>query len=202
MLKDLEEKYKNFEIDFCFTFSLLNQNYVEDTYKYLRQHGINNFHLILARNPVKNKHLLEFDIEKYSLYNKALLRDIFSTKMGLSERIFNIRRRHQAGIIRNVVSDNRFKFKCTAGTLAVVIDELGLVYPCETKKTIFGSLREQDYDFSTIWHSDVAHSFRKTVMSEGCRCTHETNTITNISFSPRFYFKFLTDYLKVNFYGR
>lgn len=195
LLKELEKRYKNFEINFCFTFSSLNQDMVQDAYDHVRKIGNSSFHLILARKPVKDQNLLEFDIKKYDRWNRMLACDMRPGQMNASERMFAVRRKQQREIICNVVKDEKFRFKCSAGTLTAIIDEAGMVYPCETAGVIFGSLREEGYDFKKIWHSDAAWSFRKKVNSEGCRCTHESNTITNVSFSPNMYLRFLRDYV-------
>lgn len=195
LLKEFEKQYKNFEINFCFTFSSLNEDYAQEAYNYVKAHGNNSFNLILVRSPVRDDNILDFDFEKYNKCNNAIMRDILSRRSSGSERIFAVRRKQQLKIIENVVKDKKFIFKCSAGILTAVIDELGMVYPCESSRVGFGSLREENYDFNKIWHNDIARSFRKKVMSKGCRCTHESNTITNISFSPSLYLTFLKHYL-------
>jgi len=191
LLKEFENLYKNFEINFCFTFSSLNEDYVQEAYNYLKNHGNNSLNLILARSPVRDNNILDFDFEKYNKCNNTIISDVLSKTSSSSERIFAVRRKRQLKIIENVVKDKKFIFKCSAGILTAVIDEIGTVYPCESSGIAFGSLRKENYDFSKLWHNEIARSFRKNVMSKGCRCTHESNTITNISFSPGLYFTFL-----------
>lgn len=186
-LKDLEKKYKNFEITFCFTFSSLNQNFIKDTHDYLVSKGNKNFSVLLVREPVKDKNLLQFNFEKYEEWHRHTSRVSFSKNKNLSERIYAIRRDYQMSVIKKVVEDKKFKFNCSSGVLTAVINERGFVYPCENHNTPFGSLREEGYNFKRIWHNKTANNFRKKLSLNKCRCTHETNIMTNISFSPSFY---------------
>jgi MoaA/NifB/PqqE/SkfB family radical SAM enzyme len=194
-LEELEKQYKNLEINFCFTFSLLNEDYMQETSDYLNALGNNSFNLILVRDPVRDKAIMNFDFEKYDKWNNDFMRGMPPGRSSGSERIFAVRRKQQIKIIRNVIKDKKFTFKCSAGTLTAVIDELGMIYPCESSRVAFGSLREEGYNFNQIWHGNIARSFRKAAMAKGCRCTHESNTITNVSFSPGLYLAFLKDYL-------
>lgn len=198
-LKSVEEKHKNFEVNFCFTFSSLNQHFIKDVYDYLASKGNDSFFVLLVREPVKSSTLLEFDFEKYMEWSRYSMRPNFLENKNLSERIFALRKEYQTRIIENVIKDKKFKFKCTAGVLTAVIDEVGFVYPCESWRISFGSLREEGYNFKRIWHGKVANEFRKTLFSNKCRCTHESNIMTNISFSPSLYLKFPIKFLRLRF---
>lgn len=200
-VRNLENRYKNFEINFCFTFTSLNQDYIKDAYDYIVSKGSDSFSILLVRKPVKNDAILDFDFEKYTTWNRHIMQNFSCRNKSLSEIISLIRENHQMRIIENVVKNNKFRFRCTAGTLTAVIDEEGLVYPCEIQKVPFGSLRKENYDFKKIWGDKEADDFRKKLKRDKCRCTHESNTITNISFSPSFYFKLPIDYLRMRLHG-
>lgn len=196
-LKKMEEEYKNFEINFCLTFSSLNQDFAKNTYQHISSKGSRNFSMLLIRGPVKDKSLLEFNLEKYTTLNRYIMQNSKFKNRSLSEYIFTLRKDFQTKIIEKVLKDENFKFRCTAGTLTAVIDETGLVYPCENWKNPFGSLRDENYNFKKIWNSPAAYSFRKKLSLDKCRCTHETNIMTNISFSPYFYMIFPERLLKL-----
>ena len=187
LLKEIEEIDKNLEINFCFCFSSLNENYIKEVSEYIANLGNHSFHLILVRKPVKNDELLRYDFSKYETWNKHSIQDTLRRDVQIFEKLFALRRRHQMEIIKRVVEDKSYRFKCTAGRLTAVIDESGNLFPCEPSKTCFGNLRTVDYDFNALWQSKTARMFRKKVFTEGCRCTHESNTITNISFAPKVY---------------
>lgn len=195
LLKQLEEKYKRLELNFCFTFSSLNQNYVQDVYEYIVEQNNEDLRLLLTRKPVKNKYILDFDFGKFEEWSRTIINKSIMKKKNISEAIFTFRWKRQLEIIKDVMEDKSFKFKCRAGTLTAVIDELGIVYPCESSNFSFGSLRKENYDFRKIWHGSEACLFRES-LKKGCRCTHESNIITNVSFSLTEYLEFLKNYLK------
>ena len=142
-------------------------------------------YIILVRRPVDDERLLKVDLEKYcedSLYfiSKGMKRK----GKTLPEILFYVRYQKQREIIKNLLANSEFRLRCKAGSLTMVINEVGEVYLCESKNVRLGSFREESYDFRKIWYGQVAKEFRKTQRLSHCKCTHETNLITNISFSP------------------
>jgi MoaA/NifB/PqqE/SkfB family radical SAM enzyme len=196
-LRDLEKNHKNFEINFCFTFSSLNQDLIKNVHDYLTSKGINNFSVLLIREPVKDGNILKIDFKKYAKWHRYTTGNFIYKNKNLSECIFAIRRDYQMDIIERTIENKKFKFKCLSGILTAVMDERGFVYPCENRNTPFGSLREEGYNFNRIWHNKSANNFRRNLFLTKCRCTHETNIMTNISFSPYFYLLFFIKFLRL-----
>lgn len=193
-IRELEKQNGNLEINFCFTFSSRNQDYIREVYDYLKREGSNSLSILLAREPVKNRSFLEYDFDKYLDGNKYVMSSKSSRDKNPAEYIFDIRREYQIKMIKMAVENESFKFRCRAGVLTAVINEEGLVYPCENSNVCFGSLREENYDFRRVWSNVAAVKFRKQLSLNRCRCTHESNIMTNISFSPGLCFKLPLDY--------
>jgi len=191
-LSGLGKQYANLEINFCLTLSKLNHNRIREVYDYLSAKGIKNFSVLMARRPVMDESLLDFGLNSYNKWIEFVEKKYAENK-SFSHRFFSVRNVCQMKIIKRVIEERDFKFRCLAGRLTAVIDENGLVYPCENEKTAFGCLRKENYDFNSIWNNDKAREFRKSLSFRKCRCTHESNIMTNISFDmrllPRFVIK-------------
>ena len=198
MLKRLEQQYRNFEINFCFTYSSLNQFNYKQTYNFLKAKWGKELYIILVRRPLYDERLLQIDLGKYYQDSFYFISNGMKRKeKTLPEILFYVRYQKQREIIKNLFVNSEFRFRCRAGSLTVVINEVGEVYPCESKCISFGSLRKESYDFRKIWYGQVAKEFRKTQRVSYCKCTHETNLITNISFSLDFYLDFIWRLIKM-----
>ena len=69
------------------------------------------------------------------------------------------------------LAEHKQQIHCYAGIAGAVIDNEGNVSPCEHKQP-YGNLRENDYDFRKIWHSESAEKMRKETYNS-CFCTNE-----------------------------
>lgn len=83
---------------------------------------------------------------------------------------------------RRTVMEEKAQFCCKAGGFGAYIGSTGEVSGCEEfahspfENKTFGNLREADYDFQRIWHSELAREYRTRVgQAKECRgCTLES----------------------------
>jgi hypothetical protein len=93
---------------------------------------------------------------------------------------------------------------CFSGSLRVVMDERGCIYPCETlqyrrdgRKYLMGNLRDHDLNFVKLFCSAQAADTRKYIGGTGCACAHECDMETNILFNPKYIPELLYETAKI-----
>jgi MoaA/NifB/PqqE/SkfB family radical SAM enzyme len=85
-----------------------------------------------------------------------------------------------------VLRENRQVLPCYAGYASCQITPFGDVWPCCILgyDKIMGNLRENNYDFKKIWHSNNAKEIRKYIRGKKCACplanSYYTNALCNI----------------------
>ncbi|MBM3253836.1 MAG: radical SAM protein, partial [Candidatus Omnitrophica bacterium] len=80
-----------------------------------------------------------------------------------------------------ILEEKKRVIPCYAGNLEGVIYSNGDVAVCELTRP-FGNLREANYDFYQLWHSDEANWMRS--MTRSCACIHGCNLTTALRFQP------------------
>lgn len=85
--------------------------------------------------------------------------------------------------VERTVLEGRPQFSCVSGRLACVIYSNGDVTECETKNSLFGNLRDQDYDFPSLWFGARATQIADEA-ADGCFCTHECGHYASTIYSP------------------
>jgi hypothetical protein len=88
------------------------------------------------------------------------------------------------GLIDQTQREQKAQMKCYAGTAGAVIYDEGSVSSCENKAAI-GNLRDHDWNFQSLWRSELMKQRRKEV-ADGCFCTHESNSYyPSLPFNPK-----------------
>lgn len=148
----------------------------------------NSMALILARGEPRDPALLLVDLGRY---RKAMEVVHGYSVVGsnapmakLGSAIGRAVSRNKVDVITRVAERDEFVVPCVAGSFAGVIQSNGTVAPCEMLKDNFGNLRDVDYDFRRLWLSQRADEFRRRIVAERCRCTHECFVAPSVAFTP------------------
>ncbi len=82
--------------------------------------------------------------------------------------------------------EQRQVIPCYAGTSNAHLDPYGNVWPCCTMAgdASFGNVRDADYDFLKIWHSEQANEVRASIRRGECFCPLANQAYSNILLSP------------------
>ncbi len=59
---------------------------------------------------------------------------------------------------------------CMAGWMSAHVGADGEVWTCSTRAQPLGALREVDYDFKKVWHSEKAAELRASIRNRECAC--------------------------------
>lgn len=91
------------------------------------------------------------------------------------------------GITHTWLAERRQVIPCFAGITNVHISASGEVWPCAilADSRSFGNLRDQDYQFWKIWHSQRANEVRAGIKAKQCDCPLANQAYANILLSPQ-----------------
>lgn len=189
-LEPIQARNSGLRIRFNYTFSRVTQDHFEGTWHFVtRELGNPHFDMVLVRRAtIEDKFWGAVDIEKYRRAT-TLLQQRELEKAG--DSTFKKLLAQRVVVEREIIAEHhqgrRVMGNCQAGTLTAIVSEKGEVRPCEILDTVFGNVRDTDYDLLALWNNDVAKAHRKHIKDTGCFCTFETCVRTTMSFQPRWY---------------
>jgi MoaA/NifB/PqqE/SkfB family radical SAM enzyme len=123
-----------------------------------------------------------------------------SAHKDLLTKVIKALRHRYYKLTKKILSENRRALPCFAGFSNAHISSEGDVWACGIKGDIFGSLREENYDFKRIWFGEKAGRLRERLKHADCFCVGSNITFQNMLFDMRqlngFFFEFLKELLK------
>ena len=191
-LRELNQRFKNLSTGVIITFNQENQdNFKEILQTIFDTQRPNNITVNLVRGNPKERVNLDLDIGKYreaiayrdELYQSGELQshDNFTlSKMATAARM-EVNRQ-----VEKTFAENQFQSLCYAGNLHGVLYANGDVFPCELLSDNLGNVRDFDYDFRQLWHSEKTQKLVRSIQKGKCFCTHECFITTNVVFNPKF----------------
>jgi radical SAM protein with 4Fe4S-binding SPASM domain len=186
-LKMVRKDISNLNIGVNITMSSYNQDKLKEIYNFIKNRlDIDNINFNIVRGDTR-KNAKNIDIKNYENFIKILEKEHLykhynKTLSKLNKKKDVLKRR----IILNTMKFKRMIIPCKAGTLSIVIDETGRVFPCEMLNEKLGDLRYVNYDFNKIWKSDEAKKIRKRIKKNNCYCTYECAMATNLIGNPKY----------------
>jgi MoaA/NifB/PqqE/SkfB family radical SAM enzyme len=151
--------------------------------------GVTSHTLTLIRGGARDASFREVDLERYRDASRRLA-ERWSSPRGRFPRFAGARLKAaqdvlQRGLVHRTMSRRRRETPCYAGRLNLVLTERGELHPCEGRWDLsFGNVRDAGYDVAAMLRSAAAREVRREVAGEGCFCSNECNTMTNILFNP------------------
>ncbi len=190
-LKDLQMKYPNLLIGFIVTQTASNQSHVIDIYDSAQsKFGPDYISVSLARNSALDESELDVDISIY----KKLQNHISKFAQKTMNPVVKLLRFFDdicADYITRVFETNKFSgLICYSGSLRLVLNFNGDIYPCETlmlsekKDSVIGNV-SNGMSIKELVKSDRAKLIQGRIINNQCFCRHECDVLTNIMFSPK-----------------
>jgi len=107
-------------------------------------------------------------------------------------------------ILLETLEKNKMILPCKAIDKFLVVNETGIVYPCEILDKPLGSLRDFDYSIPKLLESDTSKEIRQWIIKNHCFCTWECAIHNNVIFTPGYYPELMWQWLKIitGFSGR
>ncbi len=172
-LMKLKKRFRRLKVGINTVFSAFNQDKIFNIYDYFS--NLNPppdcMAQLLVRDEPRDpncKRGLKLDI--YKLWTELYVADMIRGKFEHDFKV-KIGTIMMFDYIYRIISHNKWQIGCYAGVSGGFIDNEGMVGACE--HTIpFGKLRECNYDFRKLWHSDQANKVREEIFNR-CFCTNE-----------------------------
>jgi len=189
-LQTIKREHPRLDIQTCTCFMHSNQDTIFDWYDFLKYElkpDKVNFNYI--RPPSADPVELDIDHARYAKLARmidddsrhAAIKNNYGGEAGFFKAAIDI---YMHGLIDKTQREQKAQMKCYAGTAGAVIYDEGTVSSCENKMPV-GNLREHDWNFQSLWHSEAMKARRKEA-ADGCFCTHESNSYyPSLPFNPK-----------------
>lgn len=166
-LKILQSSKPNLRIAIGMVVHGLNINKVENSAQWVRNNlPIDLLKPILVRgNPLNPETRNDECIGIYDNIverDRQWLMDKNTKKLNLIDKVIRAKENVQRDLIKKISSTNTADIVCSGGRETAVMYPSGDVGGCELRDTVLGNVRKHNYNFSSVWFSEEADSFRKT----------------------------------------
>lgn len=202
-LKRVEDQYPNFHLELGTVISNFNIDCLSDIEDYVHAQGVQSYRNEIAEQRAEFFNLqdpITPDAETYERLIREFvvkIRENIGKKRELAKVTESLRLVYYDLVVR-ILREQRQVIPCYAGISNVHINYDGEVWPCCVLgySHPMGVLRENDYDFKKIWHSDRANEVRKYIKDGNCACPLANQSYSNILCSPRYLLKAVKNILK------
>lgn len=185
-LKKLEEKYENFHLELGTVISNYNIDDLDEIEDFVHSLGIESY-----RNEVAECRTEFFNLEDpitppadvYQRLIKDFARKV-EDNIGKKKRLARTTEAMRVvyyDLAGRILEEKRQVIPCYAGVSNVHINYDGGVWPCCVLgySQQMGNLREYNYDFQKLWHSEKAEEVRKYIKQKNCACPLANQAYSN-----------------------
>ena len=192
-LKKVADKNANFSVSTSLTIQKRNFGEIEEFVKLLLPYEVPvKFALIrgqnfgtycLPKNISNDIDPMEEDSPIVDLESLTLLfQKIEEMNNNSKYKFWSQRQQRKIEISLEMMKTQQKQLPCYAGKLDGVLYANGDVALCELTKPI-GNIKNYDYNFKSIWNSELADKFRRKIQK--CYCIHGCNLTTSMMFEPK-----------------
>lgn len=202
-LKELKEEYNNLDLGVHSVVSKFNVDRLSSVYEYVTKEFDPDSYIC---SPAQNRSELlnpnediAPDMVSYEKWINKLrqhAKQDFMVRNGIAKLIQAVRLKYYDLAVEEL-KEKRQLMSCYAGFASCQITPYGDVWPCCTLayEANMGNLRENDYEFKALWHSERAEAIRKTIKAGHCHChmanIHYTNMLCNTTLMLKLFYSFL-----------
>lgn len=183
-LKELKSRYKNLTVGVHSVISTFNVDSFAELCEYVqRELKPDSFITEIAEERV------ELDTvgcgitptgQQYTVAIDTLLESMREHKLTGIAEVTQAFRRQYYEIVKRTLSEQRQVIPCMAGVASAQIAPNGDVWSCCVRAQSMGNLREQNYDFATVWKSGKAKELRRSIKAGECYCPLANAAYTNM----------------------
>ncbi|OGL45719.1 MAG: radical SAM protein [Candidatus Schekmanbacteria bacterium RBG_13_48_7] len=189
-LKNLQKEFPQLHVGLGTVISKFNVNDIGEIMNFVEKLGVDTY-----INEIAEVRTEMFDQEEgitptWDLYEKAIqlfqkqVRKNLKTKKGLA-RITQSFRLYYYNLVVKILKEKYQVIPCYAGISNAHISPYGDVWPCCVLgyEKSFGNLRDVNYNFKKIWHSNKAKIIRKSIKNKDCYCPLANQAYANILYN-------------------
>lgn len=185
-LKDLEEKYDNFHLELGTVISNFNINDLDEIEDFVHSLGVESYRNEVAECRTEFFNLQDPITPPADVYQR-LIKD-FARKVeeniGKKKKLARTTEAMRVvyyDLAGKILAENRQIIPCYAGISNVHINYDGGVWPCCVLgyDQEMGNLRDYNYDFQKLWHSNKAYAVRKYIKDSNCACPLANQAYSN-----------------------
>jgi len=186
-LKALAKEFPNLHVELGTVVSNFNKHNLDEIEAFAHSLGVESY-----RNEIAEQREEFFNIgdgitptaEEYADLIKGFaekIRENLKKKRLLARLTESLRLVYYELAVR-IVSENRQVIPCYAGISNVHLTPYGDLWPCCVLGYAkpLGNVRETEYDFWSVWHSEEARKVRQSIKNKGCACPLANQAYSNI----------------------
>lgn len=185
-LKKLEGKYDNFHLELGTVISNFNIDHLEEIEDFVHSLGVESYRNEVAECRTEFFNLQDEITPPAEVYQR-LIKD-FARKVeeniGKKKKLARTTEAMRVvyyDIAGKILEQKRQVIPCYAGVSNVHINYDGGVWPCCVLgyEKEMGNLRDYNYDFQKLWHSEEAQTVRKYIREKNCACPLANQAYSN-----------------------
>lgn len=185
-LKELEKKYDNFHLELGTVISNFNIDYLDEIEDFVHSLGVESYRNEVAECRTEFFNLNDAITPPADVYQKLIkdfarkVEENISSKKSLA-KLTEAMRVVYYDIAGRILEEKRQVIPCYAGVSNVHINYDGGVWPCCVLgyEKQMGNLRDYNYDFQRLWHSQQAQEVRKYIKDKNCACPLANQAYSN-----------------------
>lgn len=185
-LKRLEDKYSNFHLELGTVISNFNIDHLDEIEDFVHSLGVESYRNEVAECRTEFFNLNDPITPPADVYQKLIkdfarkVEENISSKKSLAKTTEALRVVYY-NIAGKILEEQRQVIPCYAGVSNVHINYDGGVWPCCVLgyDQQMGNLRDYNYDFQKLWHSEQAEKVRKYIKGKNCACPLANQAYSN-----------------------
>lgn len=186
-LKELETIYPNFHLELGTVVSNFNKDDLEDIEDFVHGLGVQSYRNEIAQQGEEFQNIGEPVTPAAQEYARlvrgfaAQIRKTMRAKKSLVRTTESLRLVYYDLAVR-IVQEKRQILPCFAGISNVHLTPGGELWPCSVlgHSKPLGNLRETNYNFRAVWHSEQASRVRRSIRNMECACPLANQAYSNI----------------------
>lgn len=186
-LKQIEERYDNFHLELGTVISNFNIDHLDEIEDFVHTLGVESYRNEVAECRTEFFNLDDAITPPADVYQRLIkdfarkVEENIAAKKSLAKTTEALRVVYY-DIAGRILAEKRQVIPCYAGVSNVHINFDGGVWPCCVLgyDQEMGNLRDYEYDFQRLWHSEKAQQVRKHIRAGSCACPLANQSYSNI----------------------
>lgn len=206
-----KERFPRLRTSLVMTVTARNVDELDALYDEVSKWGVDRLSVNHVRGKLHDPSLLEVPYKIYQAFAQRCEQYHLVHERGWKASVQRAKNRMTREAIEEVVRGDSSRVACLAGSAIGVLYSDGEVNLCEmleepnsavngtpASKPQLGNVRDVDYDFYRVWHSENTQHCREWIRHTNCSCSHECFLTASILFGKRNYPKLAHEWLKLS----